>query len=71
MIGMVVYAPIATKKRAAYWRCLLLWTEMRIAKPVIQTANENIANPNLCRVLSEKYAMIIQKTKAQAHGGTE
>ena len=70
MTGIALYEPIATRKRAAYWSLLLLWTEMRMPKPVMAMQIGIMVNAKRCFVKSEKVAMTMAKAKAQAQGGT-
>jgi len=69
--GIALYAPIAARKRAAYWILMLLWTVKRMAKPETATQIGIIVKRKRCLALSEIVATIIAKVKEAAQGGTE
>lgn len=70
MTGIAVYAPIATRKSAAYCTWRLSCTLMSIAKPEIHTQIGNIVKKKRCFTLSEKYAINMLNPNAAAQGGT-
>ena len=71
MIGMAEYVPIAARKSAAYWRCLLSCTTRRMMKPVSETAMVPTMNAKRIRSQSDAVAVSIASANAHAQGGTE